>query len=208
MPKTLLLACSFWIAASSAQAELDCAQCRAMCRANKKSSYTEDISPKKSTDLVHKNDDAHVLFEKAIALDPAFGGKSAEGAASFYKKAVLLDPSNAQYRNYLAAALVRSGLLDEAIYNLKQASELEPSQPKYILNLGYAYHRQGDEVLALFHYLRALALDPTSVRARVFTAHALETLGKKDEALVEFRRVLEQDPTQVAAARAVKRLSH
>ena len=120
--------------------------------------------------------------------------------------AVLVDGNNAQYRNHLAAALLTTGSIQEAIYNLQKATALVPTEPKYIVNLGYAWHRAGDEQRALVWYMRALIIDPRDDRARLFAGHALVQLGMPDEATLEFRRVLLTDPDNAAARAALTRL--
>ena len=188
-----------------AAADIDCAQCRAICKEPQR--YPEELNPETAVKVVHKTPEAKAAFEEGRANDPGLGGKDARRAVDAYKKAVLIDPENSQYRNHLAAALLTAGNADEAVYNLEQALRLVPSEPKYFVNLGYALHRKGDENRALVWYLRALILDPKDTRARLFAGYAMELLGMSQEAVVEFRRVLAQDPTNKGAEQALKRLN-
>lgn len=196
-------------AAATARAQIDCAQCQAVCGKSRPSSkaYPEDIRPEElSARVQHRSPEARALFVDAQRRDPSFGGSDLEGALRAYRQAVKVDPDNAQYRNYLAAALMVAGLVDEAVYNLEEAVRLVPNEAKYVVNLGYAHHRLGDETRALVHYMRALMLDPRDLRARVFAAYALETLGLVDEAVLELKKVLAQDPAHEGAKRALSRL--
>lgn len=192
------------------QAQIDCAQCQAVCGGKQKGGargYPDDLRPEElSARVVHESAEAQALFVDAQRRDPSFGGSDLDGALRSYRAAVKVDGDNAQYRNYLAAALMAAGLVDEAAYNLAEASRLVPSESKYVVNLGYAYHRQGDETRALVQYLRALMLDPRDVRARVFAAYAMESLGLVDEAALELKKVLAQDPGHEGAKRALLRL--
>lgn len=135
------------IPASSALAEIDCAQCRAVCGGdNNQNGYPSDQAPDNSpTTILHNYPEAKVKFLDAQRRDPAFGGADLAGAVDLYRQAVKIDSGNPQYRNYLAASLLRSNNLPEAIYNLEKAVELGPNESKYLLNLGYAYHKNGQE---------------------------------------------------------------
>ena len=184
-------ACASFFVASAAAADIDCAQCRAVCRVERR--YPDELSPDVGIAIRHRTPEAQLVFEDGKANDPAFGGKDARRAVESYRKAVVIDPENSQYRNHLAAALLTTGRADEAVYNLEQALRLVPSEPKYFVNLGYALHRKGDEQRALVWYLRALVLDPRDGRARLFSGYAMEILGMDQEAVLEFRRVLQQE---------------
>jgi tetratricopeptide (TPR) repeat protein len=186
---------------------IDCAQCRAVCNHGKRNSYPDDLSPEREGGAVaHRSPDAEAAFIDGRRKDPGFGGRDLAGAVTGYKRAVLLDGDNSQYRNHLAGALMAQGLLGEAIYNLEHAMRLQPNVPKYLVNLGYAHHRGGDETLALVYYMRALMLDPRDVRARLFAGYALEILGYGKDAALEMRKVLNQDPKNDGARKALLRL--
>ncbi len=193
---------------AGAHAEIDCAQCRAVCKAGKDPKhYPEELGPESpTTPTRHKSAEAEAAFNDARRRDPAFGGRDLRGAIAGYKRAILLDAENSQYRNHLAGALMAAGELDEAVYNLEQATKLVPSEPKFLVNLGYAHHRRGDETRALLYYLRALMLDPHDIRARLFSGYALEILGYTDEAILELKKVLNQDEQNEGARRALARL--
>jgi Flp pilus assembly protein TadD len=193
--------------AVGARAEIDCAQCSAVCKGGSGKSYPEDLRPENpSASVKHKSAESEAAFVDARRKDPAFGGRDAQGAVQGYKRAVLLDGDNAHYRNHLAGALMLTGNVDEAVYNLENAARLVPSEAKFLVNLGYAHHRRGDETRALVYYLRALMLDPRDVRARLFSGYALEILGYTDEAVLELKKVLNQDAANEGARRALARL--
>lgn len=201
------IALAVTLSPADARADIDCAQCRATCNASVGKSYPEELSPENPKQAVkHKSPDAEAAFIDARKKDPAFGGRDAEGAVQGYKRAVLLDGENSQYRNHLAGALMLTGHIDEAIYNLELAARLVPGEPKYLVNLGYAHHRKGDETRALLYYMRALMLDPRDVRARLFAGYALEILGYANEAVLELKKVLNMDPYNEGARRALARL--
>ncbi len=184
--------------------EVECAQCREICKTRM---YPGDASPDlRSGGLAHKSELAKSAFEEGVKSDPGLGGNNAKAAVEAYKRAVLIDPDNAQYRNHLAAALLTTTNTKEAIYNLERAIALAPTEPKYVVNLGYAWHRGGDEQRALVNYLRALVLDPHDLRAHLFAGYAMEILGMQEEAAYEFRRVLLGDPGHQGAKKSLKRL--
>ena len=192
-------------AAAPKGTDIDCAQCRAVCKSG--SVYPDGERPDMpAAEVRHKTTDAKRAFEEAKQNDPGFGGGDVMRAVDNYRRAVLLDPDNSQYRNHLAAALLASGNNDEAIHNLETAIRLVPGESKYLVNLGYAWHRRGDEQRALLHYMRALILDPKNTRARLFAGYALEYFGLNTEAATEFRRVLRQDPDNGGANAGLRRL--
>jgi hypothetical protein len=191
------------LAAAPADAAVDCAQCRAACQAAR---YPDDDRTDLRGEVKHTSRDAEEAFSDGIHFDPGLGGSDAKRAVAAYKRAVVLDGSNAAYRNHLAAALLATGNAKEAIYNLERAVVLAPGTAKYLANLGYAYHRGGNEQRALVWYTRALAVDPLDVRARLFLAYALENLALPEEALTEFRLILTQEPEHAGALAGLRRV--
>jgi Flp pilus assembly protein TadD len=204
-----LMILALLLGASTAAAQIDCAQCAAQCTQGKtaESKYPDDLRPEElSKSIKHRDPDAQAAFDEGQRRDPSFGGRDVVGAVKSYKRAVKLDPKNPQYRNYLAASLMRAGKYSEAVYNLKQAVEIVPSSAKYRVNLGYAYHKLNSEPRALVNYMRALMLDSGNVRARLFAGFAMERLGLKEDAELEFKRVLLQQPDHARARRALARV--
>lgn len=181
-----------------------CEQCLTACAATGSTAYPPEDRPMRPPDDVHhESRRGQSLFNDARSLDPAFGGKSLDEAIAGYRGAARLDPRNAEYRNHLAAALMRRGQYDEARYNLAKAIEVAPSHAKYYVNLGYVHHKLGDEVRAMAAFMRAVALDPRNTKARLFAAHAFRALGLKDEARAEYARVLALDSTHKGAKRGL-----
>lgn len=200
----LLAVAVFAVVAAPGRAAPDCAQCRAVCSVQRV--YPEERSPELLPAVKHRSAEAESVFLRARAKDPAFGGNDVNAAVQSYKKAVLLDGANAQYRNYLSGALMLAGKYDEAIFNLEQAMRLVPAESKYVVNLGYAHHRRGDETRALVYYSRALILDPSDLRARLYLGFALEMLGYPEEAILELKKVAAIDPQNEGARGALARL--
>ncbi len=207
MMTVVALAVTLFAAPARSQASsARCEQCLAAC-ASPGPDYPANVRPLRPPDDVHhESSRVKTLFVDARAQDPAFGGRNLDGAVAGYRGAVRLEPRNAEYRNYLAAALMRRKNYDEARYNLKKATEVAPSKAKYFVNLGYAHHKLGDEVRAMAAFLRAVALDPRNVKARLFAAHAFRALGLKDEAEAEYRRVLLVDPRNDGATKGLRSL--
>jgi tetratricopeptide (TPR) repeat protein len=192
------------VAPSTAGAAEDCAACLERC-ANKrvKGDYPAPARGSGSAAVKHNDVEAGVLFDDARQRDPAFGGTDLRGAIKGYRAAAQVDPGNAQYRNYLAAALMQNRAWTDAAIQLEKARELVPTEPKYLVNLGYAYHRAGNETRALVQYLRAQQLDSRNVRAHLFAGYALSLLGLYDDARGEMRRVLLLDPDNAEAKRVL-----
>jgi RNA polymerase sigma factor (sigma-70 family) len=120
-------------------------------------------------------------------------GKLDEAAASF-RRAIQIDPRDAQAYNNLGIVLLRQGKLVEAIDCFRRAIELDPKLTQAHYNLGNALHQQGklDEAVACFR--RAIQLDPRDAQAHNNLGNVLLQQGKMDEAVASLRRSIELDP--------------
>jgi tetratricopeptide (TPR) repeat protein len=156
--------------------------------------------------VTHRFPQARDAFEQGRQADPAFGGGDVRRAVEGYRRAIGFDVDNAQYRNYLGAALLSAGDAGGAVRAFGEAVRLSPREVKYVVNLGYAWHRAGNELRALVWYQRAVALDANDVRAHLFAGYALQNLALSAEAVTEFEAVLHVDPGNTAASQALRRL--
>ncbi len=111
-----------------------------------------------------------------------------KGAESSFRRALELDPSNAEahlrYSHYLAAV----GRLDEAIAEARLAQRSDPLSPLAYQTEGRYYHFLGQEDRAVEKYKKSLELDPDFVWGHLFLAFSYRDKGLYDEAWAHRRR--------------------
>jgi tetratricopeptide (TPR) repeat protein len=126
-------------------------------------------------DKLNRFDDVVRVMETAIKLDPhhadalnylgysyAERGVKIDQALSLTKRAVALKPSNGYYIDSLAWALFKSGMLTEALTEIKRAVALTEDDPVLHEHLGDIYATQRNLSEARESWLRALELDPSN----------------------------------------------
>ena len=152
-------------------------------------------------------DQARAEAELAVAMDPnasdvlGFAGCAFadigehERGVDLLRRALELDPSNAQAHVALGAALVRFGRFDEGIQNLQFGMRSSPKDFRltfWSMILAYALGRAGRLEDALAEASAAARRDGRLYMARVVAAWILAKLDRKDEArlaLIEARRI-------------------
>lgn len=126
-------------------------------------------------DKLNRFDDVVRVMEAAIKLDPhhadalnylgysyAERGVKIEQALSLTKQAVALKPTNGYYVDSLAWALFKSGLLPEALTEMKRALALVGDDAVLYEHLGDIYAKQRNLSESREAWLRALELDPSN----------------------------------------------
>jgi Flp pilus assembly protein TadD len=136
------------------------------------------VSYARLLDRAGKSDDALRLYQRAQQVAPqqaivwndvgilhARRGELSQALAAMHR-AVALQPTNARYRNNLAAALVQSQQPQEAV------QALEAVHPKAIAchNVGYLLYLQRNAGLAAEYFAQATRLDPSLVPAQQMLA--------------------------------------
>jgi TolB-like protein/class 3 adenylate cyclase/tetratricopeptide (TPR) repeat protein len=117
--------------------------------------------------------------------------KEHDASISAYRRALLLNPNDADLMSDMADALAHSGHSEEAIVLLEKAMQLNPFFPdQYLWHLGGAYynlHRYKDAV----HAIQSMQ-NPTEGRRVLAACYA--QLGRLDEARQEAEKVLGAHP--------------
>lgn len=122
-----------------------------------------------------------------------------EAAWPEWRRAVELNPNNADALTWYSHFLANVGRIDEALPPIERALELDPFNPAYhsmyagVLN----YHRRYEE--AVTEARLALTMQPDAPIALDQLTLALEGLGRKDERLAVQREWIARDPDRVAA---------
>jgi tetratricopeptide (TPR) repeat protein len=117
------------------------------------------------------------------------------------RKAIRLEPSNAEYRELLGRNLALSGVsLDQGISDYRTAIHLDPYEARYWLDLAGAYQvagRVNDQGESVEHAVEA---DPTTPHVAWEAANFFLVQGDQEKALRYFRVVLANDPDAVDLA--------
>ncbi|HZH48522.1 MAG TPA: tetratricopeptide repeat protein [Nitrospira sp.] len=126
-------------------------------------------------DKLNRFDDVERAMETAIKLDPhhadalnylgysyADRGIKIDQAVSLTKQAVALKPDNGYYVDSLGWAFFKSGMLNEALAELKRAAALVGDDPVIYEHLGDIYAKQKNLSDAREAWLHALELDPSN----------------------------------------------
>src|SRR6266446_9898917 len=133
---------------------------------------------------------AYLAFHLAASLD-----------SPKIRRAIHLEPANAEYRELLGRNLALSGAsLDEAISDYRTAVHLNPYEARYWLDLAGAYQvarRTREQEESVEHAVEA---DPTTPDVAWEAANFFLVQGDREKALRHFRTVLANDPDAVDSA--------
>jgi serine/threonine protein kinase/Flp pilus assembly protein TadD len=113
------------------------------------------------------------------------------GAEQEFRRAIELDPNNAEAHHALSLLLTYAKRFDEAITEGKKARELDPLSSIITTDLGvtYAFARRTDEAIELF--ARAHEMDPTLFVPLGYLGFAQTMKGQYTEAVATFRRAID-----------------
>jgi len=138
---------------------------------------------------------------KALQLDPTQASAHASlalgklhlqwswsEAEEGFRRALRLDPADADVRHFLAHILLWTGRRDESARECRRALELDPFDPALISCLGFHYLLAGDPDKALEATRQALAFDPKHGWALMTLGWIYEQKGMFQEALSAFRK--------------------
>jgi Carbohydrate binding domain len=115
---------------------------------------------------------------------------AAPGDDAGVRRAVALEPLNADYHWTLGRAALDASRLDEAKRELHRAIELNPAGANYWIDLSSAELLAGDAHAARAAAQRALVLDGTTPRTQWLAANLLLAQGDLPAALPAFRRLV------------------
>ena len=122
-------------------------------------------------------------------------------AAANLRKAIQLEPSNAEYRDLLGRDLALSGAsLGEAISVYRTAVHLNPYEARYWLDLAGAYQVAGRVSEQADSVEHAVEADPTTPHVAWEAANFFLVQGDRAKAFRSFRVVLASDPDAVDSA--------
>jgi tetratricopeptide (TPR) repeat protein len=127
-------------------------------------------------------------------------------AEKAFRKVVDLAPDYAEAHNYLGAAQLRQGKLDDAIVSLRKAIELKSDFALAYCNLGRCLLQRKDAFAAVDAYRTAVHLKPDYAPAHTELAVLLHQLHKDDEALEQARVAVQLNPGDEGAKKLLRQL--
>ncbi|HEY5932563.1 MAG TPA: tetratricopeptide repeat protein [Nitrospira sp.] len=163
-------------------------------------------------DKLNRFDDVERAMETALSLDPhhadalnylgysyAERGIKIDQALSMTKRAVALKPENGYYVDSLGWALYKSGMLVEAITEIKKAVALVGDDPVIYEHLGEVYLKQLKVSDAREAWLHSLEIDPSNDKLlQRFREQGLANPTNEDRIQQAKRRVSEKTQPQQA----------
>jgi tetratricopeptide (TPR) repeat protein len=163
-------------------------------------------------DKLNRFDDVERAMETVLSLDPhhadalnylgysyAERGIKVEQALSLTKRAVALKPENGYYVDSLGWAFYKSGMLTEALTEIKKAVALVGDDPVIYEHLGEIYLKQQKVSDAREAWLHSLEIDPSNEKLlQRFREQGLANQANEDRIQQAKRRVAEKTTSPVA----------
>ena len=163
-------------------------------------------------DKLNRFDDVERAMETALSLDPhhadalnylgysyAERGIKIDQALSLTKRAVALKPDNGYYVDSLGWAFYKSGMLTEALMEIKKAVAMVGDDPVIYEHLGEIYLKQQKVSDAREAWLHSLEIDPSNEKLlQRFRESGLANPAYEDRIQQAKRRVSEKTPNPVA----------
>ena len=157
-----------------------------------------------------KLEEAIYEFDYAVKLKPdaatynnlgvALGLKGRIGEAmECHKKAIQLNPKNAEAHYNLGNILLSQNKLKQAISEYEKAVSIKPKYAKANINLAVALARENRFDEAIEYADKAVKTEPNNVDAQYNLAVSLGQKGRLDEAIDHFSKTIEIDPNNVDA---------
>jgi len=137
--------------------------------------------------------------QHVIAGTQALQAGNAALAADELRKALAVDPRDAEAWSKLGAALTRLNDLKGAEESYRKALAVDPSSVRAHYNLGSLLAERGERKEGIEHLEAALRLDPQLTDARFNLATALLEAGEPLRALVQYDVLLQRSPDDAVA---------
>jgi serine/threonine-protein kinase len=118
-----------------------------------------------------------------------------QGAEAEYKRAIELNPNNAEAHNAYARLLAQTGRTKEALAEEKRAVELDPVAMGLRLFLGKIFEKLGSYAQAVEQYQKAIELEPNDSLPYLWLGWLKQQQGDLKEALELFQKMSEINPS-------------
>jgi Flp pilus assembly protein TadD len=120
-------------------------------------------------------------------------GQMAE-AVQEWRKAIQMDPNDADWHYNLAEALSHYGHDSEAVAEFRVACDLDPKKPAWFAHLADSLSHSGDFDGAVSNYRRSLSLDPSNAAIEADLGVALFKDSQGQEGLEHLQKAVEMVP--------------
>lgn len=128
-------------------------------------------------------------------------------AENLLRKAIEIEPNNADYRFELANLYAEQENLIEARFEYEQAVMIAPDHLASRYNLGLVYSELGLPSEAREEFRKVLDLDPSNIRAQIQIGYTYADQGFYDEAREAFQLAQEMDFTNPEPREALERVA-
>jgi len=129
-----------------------------------------------------------------------------DGVERQCRRALELNPNNAEAHCNLGTALFHKGRMDQAIVHWSRAIEIDPNNTEAHYNLAQAMLLNNKSEEAIEHWSEVVRLKPDHVRARANLGGLLLATGRTDEAVPHLSEAVRLDPNDVDARYNLSRL--
>jgi len=161
-----------------------------------------ELSAEEYEKLKADSDKAQKRTEVSTQVQALFdeGGKLAEAgkhseAIETFKKALVLDPQQANIMGNMAESYRTLGNLDEALETYKKAIAISPNDGILYTNMGVVLDKMGKTAESQEAFKKASSLNPGGSAQSHFNLGAiLANGGRMDEAIEAFRKAIAADP--------------
>jgi tetratricopeptide (TPR) repeat protein len=140
--------------------------------------------------------DLYQLMQDAMNLE---GDGKNDQALLLWKKALAIEPDDFRVQNGVGMSLYIQGKAEEGIEHLRKAVSINPSFAEGHFVLGKFLLEQDHPDQALPELETAITLKPRNPAAEEQLANTYEFLDNGNEALVHWRKALELDPRRISA---------
>jgi tetratricopeptide (TPR) repeat protein len=140
--------------------------------------------------------DLYKLMEEAMNLE---GEGKNDQAVVLWKKALAIEPDDFRVQNGVGMSLYIQGKVDEGLEHIRKSVSINPLFVEGHYVLGKFLLEQDRPAQALPELETAVTLKPRNPAAEEQLANAYEFLGNGSEALVHWRKALALDPRRISA---------
>ena len=145
--------------------------------------------------------DDSLYFTYRIGGDVLLWKKQHEKAISFFKKAIALNPNDADGLYGLSEALNWAGYAEKAKKYIKKAMQLNPIYPVwYLWALGHACYLNQEYEEAIDIFTDLLDQNPNYLPAHPYLAAIYQELGRKKEATLHAEMLIKKSPFMTTEA--------
>jgi tetratricopeptide (TPR) repeat protein len=147
-----------------------------------------------------------VFFQRGIAYERL---KQWDKAEPNFRKALELNPDQAQVLNYLGYSLVDMNInLDEGLGMIKKAVDAKPDDGYIVDSLGWAYFRMGKYDEAVTELERAVQLRAGDATINDHLGDAYWRVGRKLEAVYQWNRALISEGEDINRERVKEKIAN